>query len=385
MPGIQALDRDALYYPFIHITDVNWLKATLLSFPHVRRMVPGNYTPNDSRAVREFCEVMGPRKEPLLDSVNLFSPGAVRAEMNLLEKLQANDVFIRSRYSKKRTAQQYPNPADHFRMHDEKIIHFLYAHLTGGPEEDALAWRTAAPEDRPHRASGGWFALHPDLGSAILSIIAIAIAKEFGLDIVTDSSSIHHTVVTRNEDEIFDELIGQPAPSHAPPTHDTLDDLSEIVITTNFDVTRLSASQIAELLADGKDLRRFKDALIPFVASIPPIEDPQEREKRLRAAAEEVIAEWGKYRKSLPKFALDAIFDVTELKWPDLAFATILGGGTTWGIGAQAGLGITLVSYAGLKIWRKYKQVASSPYGYLNRVAKAQSKSQSSLFLAPFI
>jgi hypothetical protein len=22
-----ALDRDALYYPFIHITDVNWLKA----------------------------------------------------------------------------------------------------------------------------------------------------------------------------------------------------------------------------------------------------------------------------------------------------------------------------------------------------------------------
>jgi len=63
---------------------------------------------------------------------------------------------------------------------------------------------------------------------------------------------------------------------------------------------------------------------------------PQEREKRIRAAAEEVIAEWGKYRKSLPKFALDAIFDVTELKWPDLAFATILGGGTTWGIGAPS-------------------------------------------------
>jgi len=26
-----ALDRDALYYPYIHIRDVNWLKATLLS------------------------------------------------------------------------------------------------------------------------------------------------------------------------------------------------------------------------------------------------------------------------------------------------------------------------------------------------------------------
>ncbi len=27
-----ALDRGALYYPFIHIIDVNWLKATLLCF-----------------------------------------------------------------------------------------------------------------------------------------------------------------------------------------------------------------------------------------------------------------------------------------------------------------------------------------------------------------
>ena len=40
-----ALDRDALYYPFIHITDVNWLKATLLCFPRVRRMVPQSYVP----------------------------------------------------------------------------------------------------------------------------------------------------------------------------------------------------------------------------------------------------------------------------------------------------------------------------------------------------
>jgi hypothetical protein len=66
-----ALYRDALYYPFIHITDVNWLKATLLCFPGVRRMVPQSYVPTDSDAVREFCDVEGPRGEPLLTRVDL--------------------------------------------------------------------------------------------------------------------------------------------------------------------------------------------------------------------------------------------------------------------------------------------------------------------------
>lgn len=61
MLGNAALDRDALYYPYIHITNVDWLKSTLLSFPNMRRMVPSGYTPNDSKEIREFCEVNGPR------------------------------------------------------------------------------------------------------------------------------------------------------------------------------------------------------------------------------------------------------------------------------------------------------------------------------------
>jgi hypothetical protein len=40
MPDAIALDRDALFYPHIHIDDVNWLKSTLFCFPTVRRIVP---------------------------------------------------------------------------------------------------------------------------------------------------------------------------------------------------------------------------------------------------------------------------------------------------------------------------------------------------------
>lgn len=384
MGDSTALDRDALYYPYIHITDVNWLKSTLLCFPNVRRMVPSSYTPGDSDEVREFCEVIGPRGTPLLTSVNLFSPSALQAEITLLEKLQANDGFVRSHYSRASTRQQYGNSADQFLLHDEKIgFSPLHAYLVGSEGDDALAWHAAAPPDRPSRGDGMWLATHPALGSTILAVKAIAIADELGLDIVTDSSSVHHTVVTMKEEDIFDQLIGKPARQSNPTPDDGVDDLAEIVMATNFDLSKLSAKQIAELLSDGKDLRRFKSELFPLAASIPNIKDPKEREQRLKAAANEVVEKWGKYKKSLPRFALEALVDASEVKWPDVANSLILGGSSALTIGSGIGLGIFLVSYAGLKIWRKYREASSSPYAYLNRIAKEQAKSQSFLSLPP--
>ena len=35
--------QPALYYPYIHIRSENWLKATLLCVPAVKRIVPENY------------------------------------------------------------------------------------------------------------------------------------------------------------------------------------------------------------------------------------------------------------------------------------------------------------------------------------------------------
>jgi len=109
-----ALDRDALYYPYVHITDVNWLKATLLSFPGVRRMVPAHYEPNDLPDIREFCDLKGPRGAPLLTNANLFSRAATTAETDLLKKLQENDAFIRSRYSRRKTIEELGERADSF-------------------------------------------------------------------------------------------------------------------------------------------------------------------------------------------------------------------------------------------------------------------------------
>ncbi|MGC2194514.1 MAG: hypothetical protein WA628_07550 [Terriglobales bacterium] len=378
-----ALDRDALYYPYVHIKDVNWLKATLLCFPNVRRMVPLNYQPNDSEEIKEFCQIAGPRGEALLTNVNLFSEAATEAEQYLLTELVQNDGFIRSKYSRRKTSEEIGPATGQFRLHDEKIVPELYSYLMEGGPNDSLAWWAEHPDDRPDRhGRGHWLALHPTLGSAILAIKAIAIAEDLGLDIVTDSSSVHHAVVSKRKKDIFNELIGEPTPNQPPTIDDTVDDLAEVVLSTNFDVSKLSAKQIAELLADGKDLRRFKEALMPVAATIPAIRDSMEREKRLQAAAADVIAEWERYKKSLPPFALDAIVGAGEVKWPELA-TTLLQGGVAWRIAGGVGLGIAVVSYAGFKVWRGYKEKKSSPYSYLSRIASAQAKNQTLLTLPP--
>jgi hypothetical protein len=376
-----ALDRDALYYPYIHITDVSWLKATLLCFPGVRRMVPQSYVPGDSDDIKAFCDTPGPRGEPLLTSVDLFSPAARAAEKRLLVKLKEHDKTIRADFSQAVTMRTH-RPEQLCQLHDEKIVLPLYNHLVSGKAGKALAWRIPPPPNRPHRAFGNWLALHPALGNAILSVKALTLANALGLDIVTDSTNVHDVVAAESEADIFEALLGGRIAREAPPAADTVDELSQIVMTTAFDVSRLSAKQIATLLADGHDLRRFKNALIPIAASLPPISDVEERRKRLKAAAKEVLHEWDKYKKSLPKFALTALVDAVELEWPKVVgTGGLLAFEQTWWLGA--GLGVALLTSKGAKIVSDFREHVNGPYRYLSKIANAAAHTQAALSIAP--
>src|SRR3984893_13213604 len=66
----MALDTDALNYPYIRIRNVEWLKRTLLVFPHVARIAPSYGAPEDAAEVAKFCDLIG-RRGPLLRNVNL--------------------------------------------------------------------------------------------------------------------------------------------------------------------------------------------------------------------------------------------------------------------------------------------------------------------------
>lgn len=351
-----VLERDALYYPNIEIQSANWLKSTLLCFPHVRRIVPGGYWPNDKRSIRPFCDTEGIGGLPLL--INEYPNGdASDAEQaRLATKIKKySEKFVRH-FSQDATRRKYPTNANQYRIYYLKIDYRLRECLL----DLNLAW-----ESEPE-----WYSLHPRLGRAVMATIAIAVANERGFDIVTNDDSVHRSVCTQRQSDVFDELSGFLSPEPPQASHEMVDELASVFMTTFFDVSKLSVDQIVELQRDGKDLRRFKDAILPIAQRIPDIPDLHERRRRLKQSAAEIIDEWKKYKKSLPRFAIEAIFDATEAKLPTAA-STALGAATYLPFGVVVGIAVGFTSYAGCRMWQKFQKNINSPYQYLNRVHKA--------------
>src|ERR1700730_137774 len=79
-------DTDALNYPYIGIRSADWLKRTLLIFPHVARMTPFSDAPADDPDIEEFRRQVG-RRGPLLRSANLWPPHVESAQTELIREL----------------------------------------------------------------------------------------------------------------------------------------------------------------------------------------------------------------------------------------------------------------------------------------------------------
>src|SRR4051812_42606686 len=142
-----ALDRDALYYPHIHIPDPNWLKATLLCFPRVVRIVPEWYPLQDEPEVQEFTRLRGPHG-------NLLSPANFRAtiveasQRKLLTDIKAHEDIILRNYSESSTRRWLGPQADSFQIHSQKFLgeaaeYLRSKHLAWYPRNrtsDAYLW-----------------------------------------------------------------------------------------------------------------------------------------------------------------------------------------------------------------------------------------------------
>jgi hypothetical protein len=363
-----VLDRDALYYPYIHVREdnINWLKATLLCFPQLRRIVPHDFHLNDPAAIEPFKMVTGARGTPLLDEEYTDGPYYQRAKAAqdaLLKVLQQNEELILERYSQKAAVSDFGPKWDSFEMHTGKLLAPLHDFLLSGGRN--LGWYSR--KTMSHNADTRWVALHPVLGEAIMSIIAIAIADAAGLDIVTSSRQMHHALAVQDMNEVLDLLLGRYSPTKKASVDEKVDELAEVIMTTFFDLDKLTAEQIAELQKDGKDLRAFKDSLAPYAEHLTDPEDPVEREKRLREKAREVVAAWEKHRQSLPAFAKDALVEAAGLSLPAMTVTATAAANPVIAV-AGAGFAVLYVTYKGQKILRDYRKNIGSPLNFLTRI-----------------
>jgi len=381
-PGlVQA--RRALYYPYIHPRDIEWVKGTLLSFGQINRIVPHQFPLEDSEEVAWLRDQRGPDGEPLICGVSLDWPDIQFARERLSNVLSDVDPKrLKIRFGQRATLRQFGSD-EGFEIHGNKLNHDLIFLLS----RMELIWRNL----RRHGSSfHEWWAVHPVVGEVIMSVIAIAAARHKGLDIVTDSMTLHAALVSLDEQQILRELLGPvalPAPA-AVPAPQLVNQLGHVVMTTMVDLRRLTVKDVAKIVQNGDDLSGFRDAVSRVALDMPPEVAPNVREEMMHTRAEKVVREWEKYRRSAPRKLRQALLDTTaeesrkELQRAGDAIATALASAGTAGVATLfsgsslhtaalsvgVGLAIGLILTTGRKILSRN---SDDPYPYLSRIENA--------------
>jgi hypothetical protein len=365
-------DRDALYYPYFHIRDLEWLKATLLTFPHLHRMVPPEFEIKDDPKVDEFRRTIGAGDRELVIKEDLTTQEVIDAQDFFKSKLEAEDPSFLRAFTK-----TYAGNDESFQVRRDRFI------ITAGEAyrtsllpfliDRKLAWKPRTPVG----PDPDWYVLHPRLGEILMGMTAVQIATQKGLDIVTNKDTIHYAIATRDMKAVYDSLLKRQLPSSSSLQFDRSADkahsLTHVVMLENFDLSQLSVKDIVSLSRDSSR-RELKQALMEIAKTIEEIPVPSERAAKLKESSEQVIQNWNEYKLTLTKFARTLTRDApkgTKALLEKLAPA--IGGAslTATLLGAAPGLVIGLLTYAGMSWYHLYREELNSPYRYLTDIVKA--------------
>ena len=250
----------------------------------------------------------------------------------LLDDARQDPNFAR-RFSWAATREAYGQDAELFQIHRGKAPQVFWDEL----KKLGMMWPPLT------RVRGGdrdeWAASHPLLGEAFMATVAIAAAKERGMEIVTDAPGVHRATACRDEEAIYqmlicrrpakrlqDGLTGQKEQLDNAKGEMTLR-LAHLIVVGNFDVSALTADDLAEMSKNREALFDFRRDLGRRVVEIPAMSSESERERRLQAAANHAIAEWRKSSPEMSKFARRffglGLLDKPEKTMTDFAKALI--------------------------------------------------------------
>lgn len=352
------IERPALYYPYIHIRSEHWLKATLLCAPAVKRIVPETYVPEDVPRITKYTKIVGPNGA-LLQSVPSDSMAALEAQNHLLAKMREHEIQIVTRYQRSDGSSW-----DAYWIHEAKFTETLLQYLC----EHKLAWRSDHPGAYGHRT---WYALHPVLGSAIMTTLGLSIAREQRYDVVTPSSDFHEALLATREDDIFEALLSSDKPEPSPTLAQANHDLGQLVINlTGINYESLRPEDIPELQSS-KHFVKFQQLIRMNAHLIERDADPKAYHDQLISLAKEIIDAWHESKLNLSKDLRDALFE-SGLRVSGEALKALVAGGDATGLAAAGGVAIGLLM---VKVRRlKEKRPHGSPYQYLTEVTKAEDE-----------
>jgi len=358
-PG-EPSSRPALYYPYIHIRSERWLKATLLCAPTVKRIVPETYDPEDSQEIAKYTKIAGPHGL-LLQAMPAYSNAADQAQMRMLRQIEQHLSDIRDKYGREKAPLR-----DEYWIHDAKFSETLLRFLI----DHNLAWPSGDPHDRTY-GQRTWYALHPVLGSAVMTTLGLSIAQEQHYDVVTPSSEFHETLLSTKEEGIFAALLN-PLPSISPTSAQRRNDLGQLVVSlTGVNYQALRPEDIPEIQAS-KHFAAFQKMIRQTAYTINPDLDAEEYKENLTDAAGKIIDAWhatqrdvgSGIRKALSAsaYTLSGSALTTYLTHADVQHALV---------GAGVGIGVRFLE-TGVDLVRRWRK--PRPYQYLSEIVEAQNE-----------
>jgi len=300
----------------------------------------------------------------MLDVVRIDGDVVWNAQRRLLAQLKPALLLLRKKFGRTEAQRFVSHGKPEFEIHQAKVLYDLVRFL----RRNDLAWPSSGFwRHDPHQ----WLVVHPRLGRAIMSTIAIAIAKDKGLDVVTDDRRFHDLAVLRSEEEIIRDVLGDTRPPTA--TRVAADQVAQFTIAMYFDVRRLTAADVAAIVGDGKDLRRFRESIEPIARRIPELSNPEERQRRMHDAANEIFAEWQKYKRSFSSRLADMLFAAAG---KESLPKTVLDGLAVGAVGtafvrAQHGLAFAVGVFNATRLVRRFVQGSKHPMHYLTRISKS--------------
>ena len=372
----------ALYYPYIHIRDVEWLKSTLLLFSEVRRMTPLPGVQPDDGPIEPYTQWQG-GKEPMVRSADLWSARAIAAQQQLAERLRrdAQDDNFRNLYGRWGAA---PGDADvhGFQIHQQKLDPSLQDAL----RETELAWAPGNPE--PYDLWVDYVEMHPRVGQAVMATLAIACATGEGLDVVGDARSgqLHTCLVQKQAALAYDAWL-KP---HADPLKPSATELFGYVVSFACDTTKLDAEALSKMGANREPVRRLMKALTERAQSMSAMDPGKYRDQQFNDEAAAILKAWREDRANMDNYwrqffgfgLVDAatkplekfISKVAEsIPAGSVAATGALAGLSLGGplLAAGSGIGFGLFAHAAKTYVDLAKRAKDSPYQYLTAMEDA--------------
>jgi hypothetical protein len=358
----------ALYYPWMHFQDSNWLKLALLSWDRIVRLRTHAVDDRDSDVVREIREESDLLQEIAPSTRDLETVAAAFFELlgdeGPIARYKAVRALAEPDIARVPWSNSWPPRAP-------KLL-WIYCGGTGTKISNELR-RQLLEADVACQFDNldPWVGLHPKLGTVYLNALADTVARHNALSPVTDDPRMHHAVGALDH---LAELLDHPV---HPAFQDTRAAYVHLSLRAAIRPERIAAVPVSRLVGFrqryGPELEAFRahiGSLATELEQITAVENSEIAQAHLQALYERATKpQLDELRRALRAFGIESTVGTLGLK-VDLGAVS----GTTLGTLAVSGghpavgtaaVALTIVPYIAGRLKTRRQQRTGSPVAYL--------------------